>query len=64
MIKYGRFFMKQIIKVVLVIIGTIIGAGFASRKRNLSIFWAISKLWYNWYFYIIYPYGNSHLQSI
>ena len=30
MIKYGRFFMKQIIKVVLVIIGTIIGAGFVS----------------------------------
>lgn len=38
---YGRFFMKQILKVVFVIIGTIIGAGFASRKRNLFIFWTI-----------------------
>ena len=45
MIRYGRFFMKQILKVVFVIIGTIIGAGFASRTRNLSIFWKISILW-------------------
>lgn len=33
--------MKQVLKVVFVIIGTIIGAGFASRKRNLLIFWKI-----------------------
>lgn len=30
--------MKNILKVVFVIVGTIIGAGFASRKRNTPIF--------------------------
>lgn len=37
--------MKQILKVVFVIIGTIIGAGFASRTRDLSILWQIPSLW-------------------
>lgn len=31
--------MGQVLKVVFVIIGTIIGAGFASRKRDIFIFW-------------------------
>lgn len=33
--------MKQVLKVVFVIIGTIIGAGFASRKRDIFVFWEI-----------------------
>jgi uncharacterized membrane protein YkvI len=33
--------MLQILEIVFVIIGTIIGAGFASRKRNIFIFWKI-----------------------
>lgn len=41
MITYGRFLMNQMLKVVFAIIGTIIGAGFASRKRDLFIFWTI-----------------------
>jgi uncharacterized membrane protein YkvI len=34
--------MKNTLKVIFVIIGTIIGAGFSSRKRNIFIFW---NLW-------------------
>lgn len=37
--------MKDILKVTFVIIGTIIGAGFASRKRNIFIFCGI---WHKW----------------
>ena len=33
--------MKNIIKVVFVIIGTMVGAGFASRKGNIYFFWQI-----------------------
>lgn len=49
--------MKEILKVTLVIIGTIIGAGFASREGDISIFWDIWNKWhyrnysvssYNW----------------
>ena len=39
--------MKDILKVTLVIIGTIIGAGFASRKRNIFIFRNIWSKWSN-----------------
>lgn len=55
---YERFYhMKEILKVTLVIIGTIIGAGFASREGDISIFWDIWNKWhyrnysvssYNW----------------
>ncbi len=37
--KGRKIYMKNILKVVFVIIGTIIGAGFASRKRDIPIFW-------------------------
>lgn len=49
--------MKEILKVTLVIIGTIIGAGFASREGDISILWDIWNKWhyrnysvssYNW----------------
>ena len=33
--------MKNILKILFVIIGTIIGAGFASRKRDILVFWNI-----------------------
>lgn len=39
--------MKNILKVVFVIIGTVIGAGFASRKRDISFFCGIWKIWNN-----------------
>lgn len=32
---YEEAFMKNVIKILFVIIGSLIGAGFASRKRNL-----------------------------
>lgn len=56
--------MKEILKVVFVIIGTIIGAGFASRKRNLFIFWTISYIWNHRNLHIFYINGNRHIQSI
>ena len=34
----GFFVMKNILKVVFVIIGTMIGAGFASRSRDVPVF--------------------------
>lgn len=37
--------MNNILKVLFVIIGTIIGAGFASRKRNILILW---NIWHKW----------------
>lgn len=33
--------MKSTSKIIFVIIGTMIGAGFASRKRSLYFFWSI-----------------------
>ena len=52
--------MKQIAKITFVIIGTIIGAGFASRAGNLFVLWKISKIWNSWHFRLLYPNGNSH----
>lgn len=39
--------MKNTLKILFVIIGTIIGAGFASRKRNIFILWKIRNKWNN-----------------
>lgn len=33
--------MIDIIKILFVIIGGFVGAGFASRKRNLFVFWKV-----------------------
>ncbi len=55
--------MKQIAKIIFVIIGTIIGAGFASRARNLLILWKISNCWNNRNFCILCPNGNFNLQN-
>lgn len=52
--------MKNIGKVVFVIIGTIIGAGFASRKRDLFIFWKIWNGRDNWHSNFLYLYGNHY----
>ena len=37
--------MKNILKVIFVIIGTIIGAGFASRKGNIYFLFEIRIVW-------------------
>ena len=48
--------MKQILKVVFVIIGTMIGAGFASRKRTLFVLLSLWNLWDLWNFLIYFTY--------
>lgn len=47
--------MKNVLKVVFVIIGTIIGAGFASRERNISILLYVWDKWSN---------GNNNIINI
>lgn len=53
--------MKNILKVVFVIIGTIIGAGFASRKGNIFILRSIWNKWNMGYNFITSNNRNNYI---
>lgn len=55
--------MKNTLKVVSVIIGTVIGAGFASRKRNTFIFHKIWNKWNNRNNNILFINRTNNIQS-
>lgn len=52
------------LKIIFVIIGTLIGAGFASRARSIFVFLFIWEKRNYWNFYCMYNYGNCNLQDI